>query len=233
MYRGRLFLWIVFLIFIPQIIFAKDTDDLKSEIYPKLRDKRCTEMTLDKCDCPDAREMKAYIEALIDTGVSKDEIFYKVAKKFSLNTIVDEKIKQNVEKRLIAEAGEKRPQIVLEPATFNFGKVSKKQGKISKNFKVYNKGNQDLAITNIRVSCNCTTVSLKVGRNKSPEFAIAGSPAGWREIIPPGKSGELAVALDLAHASMTIGKHARDIFIASNDPLYPQITLKVEIEVRE
>ncbi|MBU4303583.1 MAG: hypothetical protein KJ931_04285, partial [Candidatus Omnitrophica bacterium] len=122
----------------------------KAEIYPKLRDKRCTTMTLDKCDCPDAKEMKAYIEALIETGVNKDEIFYKVAKKFTLNTILDAQIKQGLEQRLVKEAGEKRPQIVLDPVSFNFGKASKKQGKLTKDIKLFNRGNSDLAIKNIK-----------------------------------------------------------------------------------
>ena len=206
--------------------------DVKTDIYSKLKDRRCT-MPLDKCDCPDAKEMKAYIDALIETGVARDEIFYKVAKKFSLKTIIDEQVKRNVENRLIKEAGENRSQIIIEPATFNFGKISKKQNKISKTFKLYNKGNSDLIITNLRVSCGCVTISLAVGKTKSPYFGVTGSREGWQEIIKPGKVGELEVVLDLNHSSMTVGKQMREIFISSNDPLYPQINITVEVEVIE
>ena len=38
--------------------------------------------------------MKGYIDALLETGILKDEIYYKVAKKFSLKTILDENVKK-------------------------------------------------------------------------------------------------------------------------------------------
>lgn len=218
----------IFIFFVSQAF-----GDIKTDIYSKLRDRRCTTMTLDKCDCPDAREMKAYIEALIEAGIGKDEIFYKVAKRFSLNTILDEQIKQGIEKRLITEAGTKRPQIILESNSFNFGKVSKKQGSKAKIFKLYNKGSADLIITNIRVSCSCVTASLKVGKIKSPYFGIAGATPGWKAAIEPGSNGELEVVADLAHPSMAVGRQIRDIFIGSNDPVYTEVSIRTEVEVTD
>jgi LEA14-like dessication related protein len=206
--------------------------DVKTDIYSKLKCCPCKE-SFDKCLCKEAKEMKAYIDALLESGIAKEGIFYKIAKKYSLNTIIDKQIKQDIEKRFIKEAGEKRPQIELESTHYDFGKVSKRQGKISKNFKLYNKGSAGLIITNIRVSCSCVTASLKVGRNKSPYFSVAGAGSGWQVKIEPGGLGELEVALDLAHQSMAIGKEARDVFISSNDPVYPQVILRVEAEVRE
>ncbi len=126
------------------------------------------------------------------------------------------------------------PQLVLESSYFNFGKVSKREGNKTKIFKLYNKGNARLIITNIRVSCSCVTASLKVGKNKSPYFGIAGaSPLGWQAVIEPGTSGELEVVADLAHPSMGIGRVIRDIFVASNDPAYPEIAIRIEVEVTD
>ena len=232
----RVFLIILFFAYLPlssQFVFAQNTDNLKLDIYSKLRDRRCTTMSLDKCDCPDAREMKAYIDALIETGVSKDEIFYKVAKKFSLNTILDKQIKAQVEARLIKEAGGKRPQIVLEPSSINLGQVSKKQGKIEKVFKLYNKGTAKLIITNIKVSCSCVTTSLTVGKNKSPYFGTQGAPSGWQAVIEPGQSGELEVIVDLSHPAIAIGKLIRDINITNNDIINPEVSVRIEGEVKE
>jgi len=203
----------------------------KSELYSKFRDRRCTSMTIDKCDCPDAREMRAYIDALIEMGADKDEIFFKVAKKFTPNTIVDEKMKARVEARLIKETKGKRPQIILEPISLNFGEVSKKEGQIEKIFKLYNKGNDRLIITNIKVSCSCVTVSLVTGENKSPYFGIQGAPSGWQAVIEPGKSGELQVIVDLNHPSIAVGKLIRDITINSNDIINPEVSLRIEGEV--
>lgn len=226
-------LFFVFLVFISQVVFAQNIDAQKSDIYSKLRDRQCTEMSLDRCDCPAAKEMKAYIDALLETGVARGDIFYKVGKKFSPKVILDEQIKVEVEQRLIKEIGGKRSQIIFEPSSLNFGKVSKKQAKISKIFKLYNKGNIDLVITNIRVSCGCVTVSFKAGKDKSPYFGVAGANPGWQAAIKPGKYGELEVVLDLNHSSMGMGKQIRNVFVSNNDPLNPEAALKVEIEVIE
>lgn len=233
MKTGRFFLLIILILLISQITFAQNADTLKSEIYSKLRDRRCTTMSLDKCNCPDAREMKAYIDALLEAGVSKEEIFYKVAKKFSPNTILDKQIKAQVEARLIKEAGGKRPQIVLEPDSFDLGQVSKKQGKVSRNFKLSNKGNSPLIIKNIKTSCPCASVSLEVDKNKSPYFGTEGSPKDWQGEIKSGQTGELEMMIDFASPHINTGKLIRDATIISNDPLYPEVTVRVEAEVIE
>lgn len=231
--QKRVLLYLVFSISFIGTAFAQQVDAQKQSIYSKLKDRRCTEMSLDKCDCSDAREMKAYIDALLETGVAKDEIFYKVAKKFSLTSIIDKQIKTEVEKRLIIEAGDKRPQLILETASLNLGQTSKKRGKINSTIKLYNKGNIDLIVSNLRVSCGCTSVSLAVGKNKSLYFGVAGASSGWQEIIKPGKFGELEIVLDLNHASMTVGKQTREVFISSTDPVYPESKLTVTVEVKE
>ncbi len=222
--------FLVMTVFFTQALFAQNNDDLKSELYSKLKCCVC-QLSFDKCTCPEAKEMKAYIDALLESGMAKEEIFYKVARKFSLNTILDAQMKAKVEQKFIKEAGDKRPQIIVEPAYFNFGKLSKKQGKVSKIFKLYNKGNTTLIINNVRVSCGCVSASLKVGKNKSPYFGIDGARSGWQGLIAPAESGELEVVLDLTHESMGMGRQTREVFVSSNDPLYTQITVKVEVEV--
>ena len=214
-----------------KIAFAQDTDNFKAEIYSKLRDRRCSTMSLDKCDCPDAREMKAYIEALLETGVSKEDIFYKVARKFSLNTILDEKIKADVEQRFIKEAGTKHPQIILESRAFNFGEVNRKQGKISKVFKLSNEGSAPLIIKNIKTSCPCTSVALVVNRKKSVYFSTQGAPNNWQSEIKSGKSAELEVVLDLASPHVKPGSIIRDATIITNDPVYPELSISIEAEL--
>lgn len=223
----------VCMIFFSRGIFARNTDDLKSDIYHKLRDRRCSDMILAECNCPDAREMKAYIDALIEVGVSKEDIFYKVAKKFSINTILDEKIKADVEKRLVKEAGEKYPRIALEPTAFDFGQVSRKQGRIGKTFKLSNKGNSSLIIKHIRTSCPCTVVSLNLDKNKSPYFGTAGTPKEWQAEIKPGETGELEVVLDLTDPHVKTGRLIREALIISNDPVYPEVTGRIEAEVKD
>lgn len=214
------------------ISFAQAPVDPRPGIYSKLKCCTC-KIEFAPCGCKEAVEMKAYIDALLDTGVSQKEIYYKIAKKFSLNVIVNEETRNEVKAQLLKETGGKTPEIAPEVAFFSFGNASKKGGTIQKAFKIYNKGNADLVITNIRVSCDCVTASLKVGKNKSPAFGVMGDRGSeWQETIRPGKYGELEVAIDMAHPSMEAGrKEIRDIFIASNDPLNSQTTLRVEVDV--
>ncbi len=211
-------------------VFAQDVDALRLEIHSKLRDKRCN-MPLSECNCPEAKEMKGYIDALLETGTPKEEIYYKAAKKFSLKTILDENLKKELEKRLAGEAGESRPQLVLESNSFNFGEVKKSQGKVSTIFKLRNKGNADLTVTNLRASCVCTTISLTVDKQKSPYFDNKGAPKDWKMVLKSDQAGELEVVLDLAHKAISAGDLIREVTIASNDPLYPETSVRVEAKV--
>ena len=79
-------------------VFAQTPVDLKPDIYSKLKCCAC-KMEFAPCGCKEAIEMKAYIDGLIESGVARDQIFYKVAKKFSLNVLMDQQIKADVEKR--------------------------------------------------------------------------------------------------------------------------------------
>jgi hypothetical protein len=221
-----------FLIFFSSIAFAQNTDTIKSEIYSKLKCCDCG-MKFEECRCAHAGPMKAYIDVLLENGTAKEEIYYKVAKKFSLKTIVDENVRKEAEKRLVAEAGENRPRIVLESNSFNFGEVKKAQGKVSTIFKLSNQGNRALVIKNIKASCNCTAASLKSGKNQSQYFDTKGAPADWQMEIKPNNSAELEVVLDLAHNSVHPGDLIREVNIASNDPLYPELSVRLEAKVLE
>ena len=210
--------------------FAQSSDTAKSDIYSKLKCCRCDD-PFDKCSCPEANEIKAYIDGLIESNTNKEDIFYKVSKKFSLNVILDNQIKNTIEKRIIAEAGKSRPQLTLESDSFDFGRVSRKQGKVSKVFKLLNKGGSSLIITSMKTTCPCASVSLKVGKNKSPFYGTEGSPKGWQVEIKPGRDAELELALDLASPHVKAGKLIREATVISNDPVYPEVTVQIEGEV--
>lgn len=85
--------------------------------------------------------------------------------------------------------------ISWEKSTHDFGDVV--QGdKVEHTFRFKNTGNQDLVITNVEVTCGCTT------------------PKGWpRDPITPGGGGELTVAFD---SEGKIGKQNKVITITSN-----------------
>jgi Protein of unknown function (DUF1573) len=85
--------------------------------------------------------------------------------------------------------------ITWEKATHDFGEIF--QGdKVEHTFRFSNTGNKDLVITNVEVTCGCTT------------------PKGWpRDPIAPGESGELTVSFNSAGKN---GKQNKVITITSN-----------------
>jgi hypothetical protein len=85
--------------------------------------------------------------------------------------------------------------IAWERSTHDFGDIF--QGdKVEHTFRFINTGNKDLVITNVEVTCGCTT------------------PKGWpRDPIPPGEKGELTVAFNSVGK---IGKQNKVVTITSN-----------------
>jgi len=85
--------------------------------------------------------------------------------------------------------------IKWEKSTYDFGDVTQGE-KVEHTFRFTNTGDKDLVITNVEVTCGCTT------------------PKGWpRDPIPPGEKGELTVAFNSAGK---IGKQNKVITITSN-----------------
>lgn len=89
----------------------------------------------------------------------------------------------------------KGPIITWEKVTHDFGDVF--QGdKVSHVFKFTNTGTEPLVITNVEVTCGCTT------------------PKGWpRDPIMPGGQGELTVAFNSAGK---FGKQNKVVTVTSN-----------------
>jgi hypothetical protein len=85
--------------------------------------------------------------------------------------------------------------ISWDKGTFDFGDVTEGD-KVSHTFKFTNTGNTPLVLTNVEVTCGCTT------------------PKGWpRDPIAPGSTGELTVAFNSTGKS---GKQNKVITVTSN-----------------
>jgi hypothetical protein len=87
------------------------------------------------------------------------------------------------------------PVIVFEKKTHDFGDIF--QGdKVEETFKFTNTGTEPLIITNVQVTCGCTT------------------PKGWpRDPIPPGGKAELTVAFNSAGK---MGRQNKVVTVVSN-----------------
>lgn len=217
---------ILFVVFSSTIAFA----GTKEDIYSKLKCCNCKKLFA-SCSCEHAKEMKAYIDALLEVELKEEEILMKIAKKFGLDKIIDSRSREVVEKKLIAEAGENRPEISIEPPSRNLGEVSKASGKLRFKVKVKNKGKGELKITDLKPSCPCTTIKLKKKKYMSPVFGTEGAKPGWEVSIKPEEVGELIIVVDLNHTSIHLGKMLRTVEVKSNDPLRPSITIEFEAQV--
>lgn len=202
----------------------------KEDIYSKLKCCDCGK-PFAPCVCVHAKEIKGYIDALLEVGLGKEEVFVKIAKKYSLDTIVDTALKEVVEKKIITEAGENRPQIFIKPLSYNLGKISKSKGKLKLKVKLQNKGKEVLKITDLKTTCVCTTVKLKIKKYTSPVFSIEGAKPGWEASIKPGGKGTLIIVTDLSHTHVHLGPMVRTVEIKSNDPLRSLIKVEFEAEI--
>jgi hypothetical protein len=92
-------------------------------------------------------------------------------------------------------AAQNGPVITFEKKTHDFGDMV--QGdKVEETFKFANTGTEPLIITNVQVTCGCTT------------------PKGWpRDPILPGGKGELTVAFNSAGK---MGKQNKVVTVVSN-----------------
>jgi len=206
--------------------------DIETDIYTKIKC-LCCKKDLKTCVCPHSEGIKAYIEALLDVGLNEEGVLIKVAKKYSLGAIINEETKEEIERKLIEEVGLNRPKIFIQPLSYNLGKVSKNEGKLELKVPVQNKGNEVLKITDLKTTCECTTVKLKTKQFESPAFGIKGATSEWEASLAPQEKGELIIVTDLNHPHVHLGHMLRVIDIKSNDPVHSLIKVEFEAEIME
>lgn len=104
------------------------------------------------------------------------------------------------------------PVITWEKASHDFGKIT--QGDVVEHtFRFTNTGNEPLIITNVQVSCGCTT------------------PKGWpKDPVMPGGKGELTVAFN---STGKMGMQNKPITIISNAVNDAKITFTTEVLERK
>jgi len=97
------------------------------------------------------------------------------------------------------------PMIAVDEDVLNFGEVLEGIAVVH-TFVLSNIGDETLLITDVQVTCGCTTTALE------------------KMELAPGESVDLEVTLDTAGFGDTIAKSVR---ISSNDPATPLLTLQI------
>src|SRR5258707_15844859 len=103
----------------------------------------------------------------------------------------------------------KGPAITWDKNTHDFGDITQGE-KVEYTFKFTNSGTEPLVITNVEVTCGCTT------------------PKGWpRDPVNPGGRGEITVQFDSSHK---IGRQNKVSTVVSNAVSgISQITISVNV----
>ena len=110
---------------------------------------------------------------------------------------------------MFAQAGE-GPEITFSKSNHDFG-VIEKGSEVSTNFEFKNTGNSDLKISNVKVSCGCTSAALE------------------KTVYKPGESGSIPVRFDSSRFSGSIHK---TVTVKSNAANAPEYQLKLSGDVQ-
>lgn len=103
------------------------------------------------------------------------------------------------------------PKIDVEDSMYDFGEVLEGIA-VTHTFTLRNVGDEPLVIKRVRADCGCTTADLP------------------KDNLSPGESTELEISIDTAGFG---GDIAKRIYIESNDPTTPTLTLRVTGTVRQ
>ncbi len=96
---------------------------------------------------------------------------------------------------------------------YDFGKITKQNGKVQADFTIKNTGTDALVISDIVTSCNCTSATIS------------------EKSIAPGKSATLTATFDPNFHEEPRGRFFRSIFVPTNDPENREIELKIYVEI--
>ncbi len=97
-----------------------------------------------------------------------------------------------------------QPKIDIPETRHDFGRVFERKQYIHE-FMVYNRGDADLVINNVRPSCGCTVTNFD-------------------KLVAPGKQGKIEFVLDGEKVHDEFNKNAT---VSSNDPTHPTMTIAV------
>ena len=105
------------------------------------------------------------------------------------------------------------PQLSLETNRLELGDVPNGQI-VTRDLSLRNDGDATLIVQNLSTSCGCTTATLEPMQ------------------LQPGASAALHIAFDSgAHGPDLTGPMVRQIYITSNDPVQPELTLDLAVNV--
>lgn len=116
----------------------------------------------------------------------------------------------------------------VDQKTFDWGNIPYSGGNATRIFTIKNTGTDDLKLTNIKTSCDCTKAQVAIEGKVSPYFSMH-STSSWVGQVPPGKQAELTVIFDPAfHGPTGVGPIERLISVDTNDLQNPRLEFSLK-----
>ena len=120
------------------------------------------------------------------------------------------------------------PKLTIAETHFDFGKTPMSDVK-TKDVLLTNAGKNDLQISNLATSCDCTYAYLEIGAATSPRFSMhANEP--WMGTIKGGEKGTLKIFYEPKLMPVK-GKVERIVAFSTNDPSRPRVEVHLTADV--
>ena len=217
------------------------------EVYPLFVCPCCGRpLDKNKICCGMAKERIDYIDSQVNpvrkqensngvkTKTSKDNIILAYVQKYGLNSFKDKTKREEFKQKLAERAPQIRPQIVVEPAVYDFGQVSTSKGIVSTMLALRNEGKAPLIINKMSTSCGCTSASIVYKGIEGPKFTMPGhgpkNPIDWSVSIAPGDEANIKVYYDPNMHKDIRGLITRTVSLFSNDPVDFEKEVRIELE---
>ena len=139
------------------------------------------------------------------------------------------------EKYHLAITGGLAGNVLATAETFYyFGKISMKNGNVSKIFKVANNGTEDIKVPSLTTSCMCTTAYILNGSGeRGRPFGMPGHGGAVPKanaIVKAGDSMDIEVVYDPnAHGPAGVGLIERSVFLEDESNNIIEFKLKVNV----
>lgn len=107
--------------------------------------------------------------------------------------------------------------LLVEPATYDFGRVPLTGGDVTTRFVVTNRSNRAVRLSDVYTSCGCTTVKLQFSSGTvAGPFGMPGHelPIRYDRELQPGERIEVQVRFDpAAHGPQGVGRVTRTVVL--------------------
>lgn len=124
--------------------------------------------------------------------------------------------------------------LVMSESFYDFGKISMKDGNVSKIFKVTNTGSEDIKVPSLYTSCMCTNAYiLNADGSKKGPFGMpghGGAVAKANAIVKAGESMDIEVVYDPnAHGPAGVGTIERSVLLEDENKNMVEFKFKANV----